>query len=385
MASKKPNGRRQRVAFLLPNLCLGGAEKVTVHLANGLAARGYAIDMVLFEARGEFLGELDPAVHVVELKVGRMMWAIPRFAAYLRRNKPAAVISAHDYVNLGVILANRLSATAVPVLLTIHSTHSMAAVYKPGFRARLLDFLAHWCYRQAAGVVCVSRAVADDLAAGAGIDRERLLVIYNPVVSQRILDLAHEPPTLGTGCPGCPHPWFAPGAPPVVLSVGRLSPVKDFPTLIRAFATLRRKKEVRLIILGEGNDRPRLEGMIAELGLGPSVALPGFSPNPYAYMARAALFVLSSISEALPPALIEALAVGTPVVATDCKCGPKEVLQNGRFGGLVPVGDVAALAEAMAAALSAPRRPLPPDALQPYTMDHAVDEYCRIIDEVTHG
>ena len=371
-----------KITFVLPNLCQGGAEKVTVHLANGLAARGYAIDMVLCEARGEFLRELDPAVRVVELKVGRMIWAVPRFAGYLRRSRPAVVISALDYVNVGAILAQRLSATAVPVLLTIHSTHSMAAVYKPGFRARLLDFLAHWCYRQAAGIVCVSRAVADDLAAGAGISRERLQVIYNPVVSQRILDLAHEPPTLPTGYP---HPWFAPGAPPVVLSVGRLSAVKDYPTLIRAFAALRRKQEVHLMILGEGNDRPRLEGVIAELGLNASVALPGFRANPYAYMARAALFVLSSISEALPTALIEALAVGTPVVATDCKCGPKEVLQNGRFGGLVPVGDVAALAEAMAAALSAPRRPLPPDALQRYTMDHAVDQYCRIIDEVTHG
>ena len=139
------------------------------------------------------------------------------------------------------------------------------------------------------------------------------------------------------------------------------------------------------MILGEGEDRPRLEGLIAELGLGDCVALPGFGANPYAYMARAALFVLSSISEALPTALIEAMAVGTPVVATDCKCGPQEVLQDGRFGALVPVGDVAALAEAMSAALSAPRRELPAEAVRPYTMDHAVDEYCRLIAEVTRG
>jgi glycosyltransferase involved in cell wall biosynthesis len=228
----------------------------------------------------------------------------------------------------------------------------------------------------------VSQGVADDLAAVTGIRRERLRVIYNPVVSQRMRDLAREPPTLSTGCP---HPWFAPGAPPVVLALGRLTVLKDYPSLIRAFGLLRRKHEVRLMILGEGQERPRLEGLVAQLGLCDCVALPGFGANPYAYLARAALFVLSSISEALPTALIEAMALGTPVVATDCKCGPKEVLQDGRYGALVPTGDVAALAEAMSATLTAPRRELPPEAVRPYTMDHAVDEYCRVIAEVTRG
>ena len=135
----------------------------------------------------------------------------------------------------------------------------------------------------------------------------------------------------------------------MVIAVGRLVAVKDYPSLIRAFAVVRRKHDVRLMILGEGEDRPQLESLIVELGLADCVALPGFEANPYAYMAWAALFVLSSISEALPTALIEAMAVGTPVVATDCKCGPREVLQDGRFGALVPVGDVAALAAAISA------------------------------------
>ena len=139
------------------------------------------------------------------------------------------------------------------------------------------------------------------------------------------------------------------------------------------------------MILGEGPERLRLESLVAELGLGDRVALPGFGPNPYAYMARAALVVLSSISEALPTTLIEAMALGTPVVATDCKYGPREILQDGRYGPLVPVGDPAALAEAISAALSAARRELPPEALQPYTMDYALDQYCRLIEEVTRG
>ena len=151
----------------------------------------------------------------------------------------------------------------------------------------------------------------------------------------------------------------------MVLAVGRLAAVKDYPSLIRAFALVRRKHDVRLMILGEGEDRSRLECLVAESGLGDCVALPGFGANPYAYLSRAALFVLSSISEALPTALIEAMALGTPVVATDCKCGPKEVLQGGRFGILVPVGDVTALAEAISDSLLAPRSELPPDAVSP--------------------
>lgn len=365
-----------KIAFILPNLRPGGAEKVTVELANGLAARGYAIDMVLLAAEGEFLRELAPVIRVVDLKAGRILWAVTRFAKYLRKQRPSVVVSALEHVNVCAMLARQLSATAVPVVVTIHSTRSMAPMYKLRFRGRVLRYCAQWCYPRAAGIVCVSHGVADDLAAVTGTRRDRLQVIYNPVVSQRILDLAREP---------LDHPWFAAGAPPVVVAVGRLVSVKDYPSLIRAFSLVRATQDVRLMILGEGEDRPQLENLIAELRLDDSVALPGFGTNPYAYLARAALFVLSSISEALPTALIEALAVGTPVVATDCKCGPKEVLQGGRFGALVPVGDVTALAAAISAALSAPRRELPPEAVRPFTVEHAVNAYSRLIAEVTRG
>ena len=170
----------------------------------------------------------------------------------------------------------------------------------------------------------------------------------------------------------------------MVLAVGRLAAVKDYQGLLQAFALLSQKHEVHLMILGEGPERPRLENLVGELGLGSRVALPGFGRNPYAYLARAAVFVLSSLSEALPTALIEALALGTPVVATDCKSGPREVLQDGKYGLLVPVGVPAALAEAMSAALASGRREIPLEALRPYTMDYAVGEYCRLIGELTH-
>ena len=188
-----------------------------------------------------------------------------------------------------------------------------------------------------------------------------------------MIDMAREP---------LDHPWFCPGAPPVVLAVGRLTPAKDYAALVRAFASARSQRELRLMILGEGEERPRLERLVAELGLDDCIALPGFAANPYSYMAKAAVFVLSSMSEALPTGLIEALAVNVPIVATDCPSGPREVLQGGRFGALIPVGDTAALTGAILSALHAPRCGTPAEAVRPYTMDYALDEYCRIIEEV---
>jgi glycosyltransferase involved in cell wall biosynthesis len=365
------------VSFFLPNLLQGGAEKVTVHLANGLAARGYSVDMVLFAARGEFLAELDASIRVVDLKAGRLLWAIPRFARYLRQARPAVVISALDHVNVGVILARLISATSIPVVVTIHATQSMAAKYRRGFRSRVVRWFGRWCYRRARAIVCVSRGVADDLVASAGADRERIRVIYNPVVSQRMIEMAREP---------LDHPWFCPAAPPVVLAVGRLTAAKDYPTLIRAFASARSQRDLRLMILGEGEDRPRLERLVGELGLNNCVALPGFAANPYTYMAKAAVFVLSSISEALPTGLIEALALGVPIVATDCPCGPREILQDGRFGAMVPVADAEALTRGILDSLSRPRCEAPAEAVRPFTLDYAVDDYCRLIEEVaTHG
>jgi glycosyltransferase involved in cell wall biosynthesis len=220
-------------------------------------------------------------------------------------------------------------------------------------------------------VVAVSRGAAEDLASTSGMPRDRVEVVYNPVITPAVMALAGETPD---------HPWFGPGEPPVVLGVGRLTRQKAFGTLVRAFAEVRRRRPLRLIILGEGEDRPMLEALASELGVGDDVALPGFRENAMAYMARSALFVLSSAWEGLPTVLIEALAAGTRVVSTDCPSGPREILQEGRLGPLVPVGDVPALAAAMSGALDRPAGNVPPDALRPFTRDAAVDHYLRLIE-----
>jgi len=229
-------------------------------------------------------------------------------------------------------------------------------------------------YPWAASVVAVSRDAADDFAKAAGLPRERVEVVYNPVITPRLLELARETPD---------HPWFAPGQPPVLLGVGRLTAQKDFPTLLRAFAEVRRDREVRLVILGEGPDRPALLQLAGELGIGESFDLPGFRHNAMAYMAASAMFVLSSAFEGLPTVLIEALAAGTQVVSTNCPSGPREILQDGRLGALVPVGDPVALAAAIRARLDHPSPPAPLEALAPFTSTAAVDHYLRIIEQVS--
>jgi glycosyltransferase involved in cell wall biosynthesis len=375
-----------KVAFFLPSLETAGAERVTVLLANGLVERGYCVDIVLVAAKGDFLADLAKGVRVVDLKARRTLRAIPRLASYMRKDRPAVVISALDYVNAAAIIAGRLSRTPTPVVAAVHTSRSTAAQRGPGGHhvsmvgGALFSYAVNWFYRRAGAIVCVSHGVAEDMVRIAGVDRKRIRVIYNPVIHPQTKELARQP---------VDHPWLAPcgcsaaGRPKLLVGVGRLTAQKDFATLLRALKIVRRDHDVRLIILGEGHERPRLQGLVKELGLDPCVSMPGIVKNPYAYMAGADLFVLSSAWEALPTVLIEALAVGVPVVSTDCVSGPREILLGGRFGALTPVGDVPALASAVASALSAPRHAIPQDALRPYTVEYAVDEYCRFIEEVT--
>jgi glycosyltransferase involved in cell wall biosynthesis len=217
----------------------------------------------------------------------------------------------------------------------------------------------------------VSVGVADDLAETIAFPRHRITVVYNPIVTAALIARSHE--TIA-------HPWLVPGAPPVILAVGRLTLPKDFPTLIRAFARLRAGRSARLVILGEGELRDELEALVAELGLTADVALPGFTDNPFSWMRRSALFVLSSAWEGLPTVLVEAMACGTPVVSTDCRSGPAEILEGGKWGRLAPVKDVEALAAAMATTLEETEHPDVAQRALDFGVDRAVDGYLQAVE-----
>ena len=364
---------RSPIAFFLPSVRGGGAQRVIVNLVQGITERGIPVDVVLATAEGVFLEHLPPAARVVDLGVRRLLRSIPPLTRYLRRERPRVLVSSMSHANLIALWSARLARRSTPVVVTVHNTMSQSTPDEGGLAGALSMRLLRTFYPWAGSVVAVSRGAADDLARTSGLSRERVEVVYNPVITPDLLALARKAPN---------HPWFAPGQPPVVLAVGRLTRQKDFHTLIRAFAEVRRGRPARLIILGEGEDRPGLETLIRQLDLADEVALPGFRDDAMAFMAGSALFVLSSAWEGLPTVLIEALAAGTPVVSTDCPSGPREILQNGRLGALVPVGDAAALARAMVQALEGPVDAVPPEALTPFTRDAAVDNYLRLIDRV---
>ncbi len=362
----------QKITLFLPSIGCGGAERVTVNLAGGIVRRGYDVDLVFVTSDDPpLITDIPEGVNLVDLKAGRVAASLPKLIAYLRRERPRALLSALEHTNVIALLAARLAGVDTRVVVSVHTTVSRAIEDSTLFRSRLFPKLMRWFYPWADSVVAVSEAAREDLTAVAGLEPEQVRVINNPVVTPQLFDKAESP---------LEHPWFAAGQPPVVLGVGRLVTAKNFPLLLRAFAEVRRELPARLMILGDGEQRPLLESLAVDLDIADDVAMPGFTENPYAYMARAKVFVLSSSFEGLPTVLIEALALGTPVVATDCPSGPAEILEKGRWGTLVPLDDERALAEGILNVLGNPvSRPRTEESWQPYELNRVVDRYLALL------
>lgn len=335
------NKPRERIALLVPLLAGGGAERVMMNLARAMPAEGVDVDLVVLRAEGEFLDEASSldGVRVMVLGCARSSTSVLALIRYLRRESPAAIISTLYTYTLSAIVAARLSGFRGAVVARMHNTISPDTDGGRSFWDRLILLGLRTFIPLADAVVAVSSGVAEDLPKSIGLDGRKVHVIYNPVVAPTLEKAAAADPE---------HPWLrdASGI-PVIVGVGRLIQQKDFETLIRAFQIARRTRLCRLLILGEGPERARLEALVADLELKEDVDLPGFSENPFAIVARCSLFVLSSKWEGLPNALIEAFALGAPLVATDCPSGPREILEDGRYGLITPVGDVEAMADAM--------------------------------------
>lgn len=368
----------RRIAIFLPTLGGGGAERVMVSLANALVARGFAVDLVVANAEGSFLDQVSPDVRIVDFRVDRIYKALLPLARYLRAVRPIAMLAAIYHANVVALLARILARVPTRLVVSVRSTISEDYRHAQGLAAKVSYMLVARLYPLADGICTVSRAASIDLVRFARLPADRVQTIYNPFDIPHIEKRASE---------RVPHIWLEAGQPPVVLAIGRLTPQKDFPTLIRAFVQLRKTHYARLLILGEGELRPLLQGMVSEHGLtADDVQLPGFVDNPHAWLSRASVFVLSSIWEGLPGVLIEALACGTPVVSTDCPSGPNEILQGGRWGRLVPVGDVDALALAVALTLDTARDQLPNGRIRAadFAQEHAVNAYLNILGMPLH-
>jgi glycosyltransferase involved in cell wall biosynthesis len=356
------------LALFLPTLDGGGAERVMLDVATSAAAQGVRVELVLASRRGRYLDDVPEEVPIVDLGRERTVTALLPLARYLRRRRPRALLATLEHANVVALLAG-IAAPGVPV--SVREANTVTRDLQPdSARSRAVLWLMRRLYPRARAVIAVSQGVADELHRELAVPTERISVIANPVLTPRLQAGADAP---------LDHPWFADGAPPVVLGVGRLAAQKGFVDLLEAFALARPHTRCRLMILGEGDERAALEERARALGVAEDVALPGFVANPFAFMSRAAAFVLSSHWEGLPNVLIQAVALGTPVVATDCPSGPAEVLDGGRLGRLVPVGDPRAMADALLAALAAERQTPPTSWRARYQVDAVARQYLEAV------
>jgi len=392
MSESTGTGRRH-FALLLRSFGVSGTARVMLRLAEGIAARGHRVDLVVCRSDGEFAEQVPAGVEPVPLAPRgdfstrlRFAWArrspgpalrfadagwVHPFADYLRSQRPDAVLAAATFSNVVAIWAREIAGLQVPVVLSQHNHFSAKTVRR---NRRWKRPLVREEYPRADALVGVSQGVSEDLADAIGVSRERVRTIYNPVVSPSVAEQAGEVPA---------HAWFQAGEPPVVLAAGKLKPRKDFAMLLRAFAQLRKEREVRLVVLGEGEERLALEQLARELGITEHVDLLGFTDNPFMYMARAAVFALPSQWEGFSAVIAEALACGCPVVSTDCPSGPAEVLDQGKYGKLVPIGDAPAMTRALRDTLESP---LPRDVLRArgaeFSVERATDAYLEVLHSV---
>lgn len=386
-----------RIACFFSTSGHSGVDRAAKHLLPALAGRGYAVDLLKVRRHGPHLegihervlpgeipqgGNLPGAaspdgiapgarapgrISVVDLGASSTYGCLPGLVRYLQRARPVVMLSDKDRVNRTALLAHRLAGSRARLVFSSGTTISIDLATRGAFERWVQRWSMGRLYPLAGQVIVTSQGVADDMAAYTGLARARIRVVPSPVVPESLFT---------ADLPRPDHPWFGESGPPLILSVGELCPRKDFETLLRGFALVRAARPCRLMILGRGGARAALLELAASLGIAQDVALPGFVPDPYAYMAHADLFAFTSRWEGLGFVIIEALAVGTPVVATDCPSGPAEILQDGRYGRLIGVGDHQALARAMIATLDAP---LPSEMLReaarPYGIEAATDAY----------
>lgn len=357
----------QRLCLFLPSLTGGGAERSFVLLANGFAKRGYEVDLVVVKKHGPWVAMVDPAVQIVDLGAGRTAGAIWPLVRYLRANRPRVILSALDQANVVAALARWLARSRARLVISVRLPIGKAAKANRQFRHRATRALARVVYPRADRIITISDGVRDDLITAFRLPPEKIVTIYNPIIDDQFRTRAELPSRIALHDDGIP----------LVLAAGRLRPVKGFDVLIRAFAEVVKSRSARLMILGEGPERDQLEALAADLGIADDVVMPGFDPNPLPYMARASVFVSASIWEGFGNSIVEAMALGTPVVTTATD-GPTEILEGGRWGRIVPVGDTSALAKAIADALRSPQ-PDPRERGAHFSLDRSVDGYLAAI------
>ncbi len=400
-----------RIAFLLDNLSGGGAEKVILNLAAGFSRLGHPVDLLVCKAEGVLRNSIPAGVNLIPLrsvssargtvaalladpagyremlstiasskKLPKAFRYIPAISRHLRQSGTPLLVSALPKSNINAVLARRMSGTDTQVVVGAHihlSARDAEGASRGQHRIRELRPLMRRYYHQASAVVAVSKGVEHDVRDYLGLPQKMVKTIFNPVAAREIKSLSEEQPE---------HDWFDHPEIPVVLGIGRFVKQKNFPMLVRAFAKLRKKRPVRLVLLG-GDDssgeqvrhKAELEELADELGVSEDFDMPGYKENPYPYLRRASVFALSSRFEGFGNVLVEALFCGCPVVSTDCPSGPAEILRDGEFGRLVPVDDAQGMAEALDAILDEEVDGMALRARgEEFSVDRAVENYSEL-------
>ncbi len=371
----------KRLAFFVDSLDGGGAERVMLNLANEYVKHGYKVDLVLARKQGDYLRDVDSGIRIIDLEATRFWTYFLPLIKYFRSEKPDVMLSATTILNLLAIMTKGLSRAKTHLVVSEHidilSFANTGALQRSSVVKRFIGFL----YPKADQIVAVSNGAAQSLSEFSGVPITKIKAIYNGVIDQHKIDLAKEKND---------HPWFGPSQAdePVIVAVGRLQAQKDYPMLLKSFALVCEQRKAKLIILGEGELREELQNLAHELNISEHLSLHGFESNPFKFFANADVFALSSQYEGLPTVLIEALACGCPVVSTNCPSGPEEILEQGKFGALVKVGDERGFADALLAVLKL--REESPQAIekrqfdlmshgQQFNVDNAFNEYSKVL------
>lgn len=358
------------IAFFLRNLDGGGAERAILALAKEIANRGRAVDFVVGDANSDYRSEVTSALHLEDFSTRSPLLVFLRLIAYLRRRKPTVVMSALDVANIMLVVAGKLAGYKGKTIVSQRAVIAASQSELHPARRMVTSFLQRICFRRADAVISNSRAAAYEMRALLGVPAERIVTIHNAVDADRISRLASEP--LGD------HSFLRDRV-PLIVSVGSLTKRKDMGTLIKAFANVRAQRQAHLVIIGKGPEGDQIETLISQLGLSGNVHLPGFDLNPYKWMAAAAVFVSSSTGEGFPNAIAEALALGRSIVATDCPGDTAELLEHGKWGRLVPVGDPRHMADAILAALDDPSPPNGRIRVSDFSLASTVGAYLKVL------
>ncbi|MEL7508464.1 MAG: glycosyltransferase [Cyanobacteria bacterium J06554_1] len=378
----------KKVALLLHDLEEGGMQSVCLKLMQALSEHpNLELELVLSNQAGGFLNRVPNNISLINLAIPfqlclKYVYQLTiALSKYLKRSKPDIILSNLPFVNLITLLAKVLSLSRVSTILVEHTLPLERSLQYEGENklsqrfTSILTAMTRTLYPYADYIVTPSHGMAKELSQSLGLQGyqlDKLKVIYNPVVDCQLSQKAQQ---------AIEHPWFQSNHPPVILAVGRLTSQKDYTTLLQAFALLRQEMTARLVILGDGPMRSQLKALITKLNIDADVNLPGFVDNPYAYMSRSSVFVLSSVWETFGVVLVEALACGCPVISTDCDYGPAEVLDHGEYGSLVPVKDTYSLSQAIKAVLitSSYDQQKLKDRAQAFSLEQSANQYLSIM------